>query len=122
VPEFWLAAVHEAGHVASHLTRDSGIVEVWIAEDGTGSCQPHVRGSVVSALAGMASEWKLCRPDELPDPADFRLNTNIADIRHAVALLGSDRGDLLLACWIEARRLIDREWRHHADCRGVGVS
>ena len=111
VPEFWLAAAHEAGHIIANLERGNGVVDAWVNPDGTGGCQPRGRGCVIGCLAGPYAEWKIARRTGLPTPADFQRSTVVADVKRAIQLLGSDDHELLLRCWIEASQLLDREWR-----------
>ena len=108
--EFWTAAIHEAGHCAAHMVAGGEVGAAWVNEDGSGACQAR-RSSVISCLSGPVAEWKVSRPGDAPHPEDFRDCMHIADVRRAVELLGSDNGDLLFWCWLQACELIDKEWR-----------
>jgi hypothetical protein len=107
--EAWRVALHEAAHAVAAVVLGIGLVEVWT--DGTvGCCTPRGVPSVVGSLCGYVAEWRIDRPGEIPPPEDFHRNRDKSDVRRAIARLGSDNGALLLAVWIEAKKLIDEHW------------
>jgi hypothetical protein len=107
--EEWLCCLHEAGHVVAHLELGGTVIEAAV-EGRTGWFKPRGIASAVTLMSGYVAEWRVTRPGETPDPDEFGQNWEKPDIRRASERIGSIDGDLLLAVWIEARRLIDDEW------------
>jgi hypothetical protein len=121
--EAWLVAVHEAGHAVVDLRSGAAAVELW-TNGKEGRCRPRGPTSAAGCLAGYVAEWRIDRAGELPGPEDFRDGAHLSDIRMAVARLGTDDPDRLLAAWIEAKTVIEADWpaveRIAADLRRRG--
>jgi hypothetical protein len=107
--EPWLIATHEAAHAVYDLARGATIIELW-SNGREGHCHAQRPTSAAGCLSGFVGEWNIDRPGELPTADDFRDNMNLTDVMLAAKRLGSDDPDRLLACWIEAKAVIDAHW------------
>lgn len=66
--------------------------------------------NAVGAMAGCATEWKVIYPGQIPSARTLLHYLWSDDIGGAMEHLGTADGDLLVAVWLSARRLIDSEW------------
>jgi hypothetical protein len=104
----WDVCIHEASHAIVDTILGAGVVEVWV--DGhMGRCKPRGKVSASACLSGFAAEWKIKYPGQEPTAADFHRNRRLGDISMAVERIGDDPARLL-ACWRQARALVDQNW------------
>ena len=106
--EAWRAYLHEAAHCVVSLELGRAVIAVAV-EGETGWFRPRGKATPVALFAGYAAEWRFTHPNETPYPANFARNWDKEDVRRAAERLSFTDGDRLLACWLEAKTMIDAD-------------